>query len=313
MLLSCTYSSYPAGTQKTVTLEIDVPQHLFECLGQMRNTSTSAWARHELPKSPVDDTLHRESEFEDDGIEDGDLAMLAQPEAHNLDNQQRDSVLVRQQAEQHIQGAVPRPRLPSGKWKCNHSCKNKAICKHLCCREGLDKPPKATKAKHKMSWTSMHSASRQSPSGQALLQAFANYAHLPRSAAFPTAASVGPLGVHTANRAENGDRVEVVNRHGLGAAEHGDLQTTQVSEQESQKAMSDLQMQVIPSVDKHDLDRAMSFSSTIASAEGRGSMVRSRQVEFAGMVHAGAYEQSLKTRDTVREYLGEQHFLFLDE
>jgi hypothetical protein len=33
-------------------------------------------------------------------------------------------------------------RLPNGKWECNHNCKDKAHCKHLCCREGTDAPRK---------------------------------------------------------------------------------------------------------------------------------------------------------------------------
>ncbi|KZV62156.1 P-loop containing nucleoside triphosphate hydrolase protein [Peniophora sp. CONT] len=32
-------------------------------------------------------------------------------------------------------------KLPNGKYSCNHSCKDKTACRHLCCREGLDKPP----------------------------------------------------------------------------------------------------------------------------------------------------------------------------
>ncbi|BGP68563.1 ATP-dependent DNA helicase MER3 [Rhodotorula toruloides] len=42
---------------------------------------------------------------------------------------------------------APRQR-PDGRYECNHSCANKTACKHLCCREGLDKPPvKRTKSK----------------------------------------------------------------------------------------------------------------------------------------------------------------------
>lgn len=36
-------------------------------------------------------------------------------------------------------------RLHNGKWACNHACKDKTKCKHLCCREGQDKPPKPPK------------------------------------------------------------------------------------------------------------------------------------------------------------------------
>lgn len=33
-------------------------------------------------------------------------------------------------------------QLPNGKWACNHPCKDKTACKHLCCKTGMDKPPK---------------------------------------------------------------------------------------------------------------------------------------------------------------------------
>ncbi|KAK7179790.1 Sec63 Brl domain-containing protein [Paraphaeosphaeria sporulosa] len=33
-------------------------------------------------------------------------------------------------------------QLENGKWACNHPCKDKDACKHLCCKHGMDKPPK---------------------------------------------------------------------------------------------------------------------------------------------------------------------------
>ncbi|KAE8339216.1 hypothetical protein BDV24DRAFT_176191 [Aspergillus arachidicola] len=33
-------------------------------------------------------------------------------------------------------------QLRNGRWSCNHKCKDKTMCKHLCCREGLEKPPR---------------------------------------------------------------------------------------------------------------------------------------------------------------------------
>ncbi|KAL5532870.1 HFM1 [Sanghuangporus sanghuang] len=35
--------------------------------------------------------------------------------------------------------------LPNGNYACNHNCKDKSACRHLCCREGLAKPPLAPK------------------------------------------------------------------------------------------------------------------------------------------------------------------------
>jgi ATP-dependent DNA helicase HFM1/MER3 len=33
-------------------------------------------------------------------------------------------------------------QLANGKWACNHPCKDRLACKHLCCKDGMDKPPK---------------------------------------------------------------------------------------------------------------------------------------------------------------------------
>ncbi|BGP46261.1 ATP-dependent DNA helicase MER3 [Rhodotorula kratochvilovae] len=41
---------------------------------------------------------------------------------------------------QDVAPAAPRQRA-DGKFDCNHACGDKTRCKHLCCREGLDKPP----------------------------------------------------------------------------------------------------------------------------------------------------------------------------
>ncbi|KAL1600412.1 ATP-dependent DNA helicase MER3 [Paraconiothyrium brasiliense] len=38
-------------------------------------------------------------------------------------------------------------QLENGKWACNHPCKDKDACKHLCCKHGMDKPPKKTTSK----------------------------------------------------------------------------------------------------------------------------------------------------------------------
>lgn len=36
-------------------------------------------------------------------------------------------------------------KLANGKWACNHKCKDKTVCKHFCCRDGVDKAPKPPK------------------------------------------------------------------------------------------------------------------------------------------------------------------------
>ncbi|KAG8954197.1 Sec63 [Tulasnella sp. 424] len=37
-------------------------------------------------------------------------------------------------------------QLPNGRFACSHTCKDKQNCRHLCCREGLVKPPKSSKS-----------------------------------------------------------------------------------------------------------------------------------------------------------------------
>lgn len=33
-------------------------------------------------------------------------------------------------------------KLPNGKWRCSHTCKDRHKCRHTCCKEGSDKPPR---------------------------------------------------------------------------------------------------------------------------------------------------------------------------
>ncbi|GAA5978347.1 hypothetical protein JCM5350_001135 [Sporobolomyces pararoseus] len=52
------------------------------------------------------------------------------------------------EVEEKAQSSAPR-MLENGKYACNHNCRDKKKCKHLCCREGTDKPPRPPAAKKK--------------------------------------------------------------------------------------------------------------------------------------------------------------------
>lgn len=52
-------------------------------------------------------------------------------------------------------------QLANGKWACNHRCGDKSACKHLCCREGIDKKPKAPKAKRTKNETETDAGPKQ--------------------------------------------------------------------------------------------------------------------------------------------------------
>lgn len=55
--------------------------------------------------------------------------------------------------DRHDQARSAAKMLPNGKYSCNHPCKDKNKCKHLCCREGLDHPPNESKKRKKVSDT----------------------------------------------------------------------------------------------------------------------------------------------------------------
>lgn len=64
---------------------------------------------------------------------------------HNLELHHKE----RNEKDDHIPEPV---QMENGKWQCNHTCRSGQTkkgqpCRHLCCREGLEKPPKPTKKK----------------------------------------------------------------------------------------------------------------------------------------------------------------------
>jgi hypothetical protein len=95
-------------------------------------------------------------EFDDAGIDDADLALAANGSFENIDDfddEPRPNASAWRKKhrtfnthDDEITTHEPR-QLANGKWACNHNCKDKTSCKHLCCREGLDKKPKPSKAK----------------------------------------------------------------------------------------------------------------------------------------------------------------------
>ena len=93
-------------------------------------------------------------EYGDAAIDDADLALAEKSGFDDIDDFDDDlgpsnGNTKKRQKQSHINEDTVRefePRqLDNGKWACNHTCKYKTSCKHLCCREGLDKKPKAPK------------------------------------------------------------------------------------------------------------------------------------------------------------------------
>lgn len=96
----------------------------------------------------------RDDEFADSDFDEESFMALADAnEAVDRENANTRPVSTKSKARpiEVLQGAgnkdVWNPtRLENGKWACNHKCKDKSACRHLCCREGVDKAPKRPKS-----------------------------------------------------------------------------------------------------------------------------------------------------------------------
>ncbi|PNS21171.1 ATP-dependent DNA helicase MER3 [Sphaceloma murrayae] len=105
----------------------------------------------------------------DDHIGDADLAAVALNNSfHDIDELERGpqtgnsnrpphkTILTAEKTEWQPE------KLPGGRWKCNHHCKDKTKCNHKCCVAGLEKPPRPPKQRKTPS-----SKQRESVSGSA--------------------------------------------------------------------------------------------------------------------------------------------------
>jgi ATP-dependent DNA helicase HFM1/MER3 len=57
-------------------------------------------------------------------------------------------------------------QLSNGKWACKHACKDKNACKHLCCKEGMDKPPKKPTSTKRAGADDSHAYAERTTSSQ---------------------------------------------------------------------------------------------------------------------------------------------------
>jgi hypothetical protein len=148
---------------RSAILQPDVPSHVFP-------TSKTTESSNVRPGKPVSKRASSKAkpgskrrasetgfdEFNDAGINDDDLALAENGGFENIDDfddEPRPSASTSRKKQgtstahdEEITTHEPR-QLANGKWACNHNCKDKTSCKHLCCREGLDKKPKPPKAK----------------------------------------------------------------------------------------------------------------------------------------------------------------------
>ncbi|KAL8807605.1 MAG: hypothetical protein Q9182_000589 [Xanthomendoza sp. 2 TL-2023] len=157
-----------AGTLRYAELKPGLPPAMFPTGTPTANTGLNAslvvggasdkTSKGDKKKSSVASpaTVHGDESLFDDGVEDADMFEAATHldfcpieafEAEDNSSITRRRVRKTQtdpddEAESHQWTPT---QLENGKWACNHKCKDKKGCKHLCCHEGVDKPPKAPK------------------------------------------------------------------------------------------------------------------------------------------------------------------------
>ncbi|KAK4988909.1 ATP-dependent DNA helicase MER3 [Elasticomyces elasticus] len=160
-----------AGTLRYAELKHNIPASFFHVLkaqnvteqiakrpGTMANTSQQRAGAARLTAGAVVD------EYGDNDIEDTDLAFMAasDQDISHIDDFDDEPVASMQRkitadekqkpgepvvsADGTLETWTPQ-QLPNGKWACNHKCKDKRKCKHLCCRDGIDNKPKPPRPK----------------------------------------------------------------------------------------------------------------------------------------------------------------------
>lgn len=152
-----------AGTMRSAILQPDVPPHVFLTSKTTESSNTQSGkpiSKRTSSKSQIGSKRKASvtgfDEFDDAGIDDADLALAENGGFENIDDFDDEprpyaSTLRKKQRKSNahnVETTALEPRqLANGKWACNHNCKDKTSCKHLCCREGLHKKPKPSKAK----------------------------------------------------------------------------------------------------------------------------------------------------------------------
>lgn len=155
-----------AGSLRGATVKPKIAPSMFPALKpsapddtpQRSNTSK----RRVEPVKPVRRRSNNSDDFGDDGIDDEELvkATYGDLEFEHIDNfaNPTDSITRKNTAKNKARNSAtarakttninaedddPEPlQLSNGKWACKHACKDKNACKHLCCKEGMEKPPK---------------------------------------------------------------------------------------------------------------------------------------------------------------------------
>jgi ATP-dependent DNA helicase HFM1/MER3 len=143
------------GTLRFCSLDPGVPSSAFPAPKLQRTKLDKAFATKDIEMKDADADVDVD-EFGSDAIDEEELiAAVKKAEApeDEIDNSDEfpdiDDLCAQKQSDQK-KGPDPVPQsvqMENGKWSCQHRCRGDALlksgkqCKHVCCREGLDKRP----------------------------------------------------------------------------------------------------------------------------------------------------------------------------
>ncbi|KAL6717498.1 ATP-dependent DNA helicase MER3 [Lecanora helva] len=149
-----------AGTSRSAELKPDLPSHLFpQAQDQRQQVATSDGDSRRCKNGSTQITPDtspgtiEDDEFDERGIGDQDMVdAIVGMEFRDIDqlgngfHMQKPESKLQTSKKVRDDGTYWNPkRLENGRWACNHKCKDKKVCKHMCCREGVDKVPKPPK------------------------------------------------------------------------------------------------------------------------------------------------------------------------
>lgn len=279
-----------AGTMRHAVLKPDIPGTAFpppktaEEMNQQRGLTAHAPNVSKRRSSAGQARLvpgHESDEFGDDA----DLALaetVGFVDIDDLDDTARTASTSKQATRTAPRTTQTRddwePRqLPNGKWACNHACKDKSSCKHLCCREGLDKQPKPPKLKESKKLAQTSSDTRQTQLSVSVTKKSSVPDDSSNSAdrsAFPASHKTNEsrevrdlnrlhhsIKTHTPKLPTLGNSQRPNDRIADGQAHLSFLEVAQPAEEE--RASTDYGMDAL---DSHDLPSASEFMDTLMSS-----------------------------------------------
>ncbi|KAF2239234.1 P-loop containing nucleoside triphosphate hydrolase protein [Viridothelium virens] len=194
-----------AGTMRHVLLNLGISPQMFPFQGVpevAQRPESRRKTRMERPNTSKPRSRNGLDEFGDGDIADSDLIQAAaansdfvhidklEQQHHSQERSAPTTGSKRRKIDQgrpatHFQQNPP-ARLDNGRWPCKHRCKDKMVCKHLCCREGLDAPPKVSKAEIAHKASSTHEDLDQRSKQHTITRSFPRQANSSQPAPAPT-------------------------------------------------------------------------------------------------------------------------------